>query len=113
MKKSIEVLRKEIPAKTVGRLVIDYTKSIKKITFKEFIEKCPFKNVTFGMGDGPETDDAKGRDVLYTDYWYSFGCNGHTYSFFVVNKSVMGDNDSFKQTFVYPTKVTSYSSVLD
>ena len=114
MKISIEELRKKVPAKTIGCLVVDYTHLyVKKISLGEFIKKCPFKNVDFGMEDGPEKTDAKGRSVLYTDYWFSFKQKGHTYSFFTVCKSVINEYSNTKVSYVYPTKATSYNSQFD
>lgn len=96
----ISKVRKDIPANTLGRVTINGRNPC-KMTFKQFLDSCPYKTIEHGQNDGPEL-----KTCGYFEIFYHYTVNGNEYQYHVCYK-YNNDGTTPKNRYVYPTKQTS------
>lgn len=96
----ISKVRKDMPANTLGRVTID-GRNPRKMTFKQFLDSCPYKTIEHGQNDGPEL-----KTCGYFEIFYHYTVNGNEYQYHVCYKYNY-DETTPKNRYVYPTKQTS------
>lgn len=108
---SIADARKNIPAKTVGRMTVtgtDGKKRVRRITFGDFLKLCPYPTIKNGECDGPEyVDRLNNKYTGYIEEFYHYDMYGVEYEYHICRKYVKIGNKREKPTYVYPTKITS------
>lgn len=97
---SIENARKRIPSRAVGRVTATDGRPATRMSFGKFLSKCPYMSVMTGMNDGPEHDT-----WATIEYFYNYTVNGIEFEYHVCRKYYY--DESKKQEWVYPTKLTS------